>query len=345
MDGGSLDGIHLEGGRILFTGAKFISGELSIRQASLASGSVDFSAAELDGGSVSFDGAKFRGAEVSFERATVNSGIIGFVGSSFLDGRVEFKDCLLDGGTIDLTKATFAVNLQRETRSLLSFEGSELRAGTLLLHEINRDEPAEQHGSSESGPSYLKSISFYTAKLLGTTLDFRSARLWRGQRISFQSVVLDGTDIDFESIWFLGGFISFRNANLKNGTLRFKYSKTPETSKDQRHLPPWIAEIAQLAPHEPAKVLFMNLHVPEGLVDFWDTNLDGARIDFSSAMLGTGAIHFHGCHLRSGEILFDNADLFGTVVNVWLAHAAEVTTLSAGGARAGGPPPARLPGR
>jgi hypothetical protein len=66
--------------------------------------------------------------------------------------------------------------------------------------------------------------------------------------------------------------------------------------------------------------MFMNLHVPEGLVEFWDATIAGARIDFSLAMLGTGAIHFHGCHLRSGEILFDQADLFGTVVNLWRAY-------------------------
>jgi hypothetical protein len=205
VDGGSLDGIRLDGSRILFTGAKFVSGELSFREASLASGSVDFSAAEFDGGSVSFDRAMFRGAEVSFERAAVTSGMIGFVRARFLDGRVEFKDCRLDGGIIDLTTATFAVNLQRETRSLLSFEGSDLRAGTILFHEINRDDdPAEQHKSSESGPSYLQSVSFYAAKLLGTKLDFRSARLRSGQRISFQGVVLDGSDIDSSRHGLLG---------------------------------------------------------------------------------------------------------------------------------------------
>jgi uncharacterized protein YjbI with pentapeptide repeats len=315
VDGGTLDGIHLYAGRITFAGARFVSGELSFKGALLHSGVIDFSNAQFDGGSVSFESTTFTGSNVTFEEATIAAGSISFQTAQFLDGHVDFKSCRLTGGTVDLTAAKFPVDPSRGIEGLLSFREAELSAGTISFRkvELSGDKTKEPYKDR----THLSRVVFYSAKLLGGSIDFEAAQL-HGGHISFESIKMDGAAINFQYGRFGGGTVSFRFATLDKGTINLSYCSSEDESLTRP--PSWIVPIMKADKEERAKMYFPDIRPPDGFVDFWDTTLSGAVVDFSRTALNHGTIHFVGCHIRSGQVLFENANLLGTVLNLWRTY-------------------------
>ncbi|KDN20170.1 pentapeptide repeat-containing protein [Amycolatopsis rifamycinica] len=87
--------IHLTGGRLLLSLARFPGGWTS------------FDGMHVDGGEVWFGGAVFSGdARVTFDNAEFGAGRVQFDGAAFTGGEVSFRGARFTGGEVDLSKVS-----------------------------------------------------------------------------------------------------------------------------------------------------------------------------------------------------------------------------------------------
>lgn len=88
-------GIHMTGGNLVLSLARFPGGWVSFDGMKVSGGEVWFGGATFGGARVTFHGAQFTGGRVRFEGAEFNSGEVSFRGARFGGGEVDLSEAVI----------------------------------------------------------------------------------------------------------------------------------------------------------------------------------------------------------------------------------------------------------
>lgn len=225
LDGLSLAGISLIGGTVNLSGCLISSGVFDLSVARLESGVVDAAGLVMTGGSANLRGIRVRGAELSFDNAQFEGGRLTLTETLAYQGKIRFNGACILGGEIDFSE--MHVWCPPENYGYrVRLELNDLRVTAGLLNFENIQAVSETTGQYEVDPKtdpnrYLL-MKMEDAKLLGGKISFRDVELKFGTISLRRLEVSEAAIVDFNciKIW-PGSRIGLRGAKINGGSLDF----------------------------------------------------------------------------------------------------------------------------
>ncbi|MFD1044113.1 pentapeptide repeat-containing protein [Kibdelosporangium lantanae] len=179
LDGADFTNVKFSGGKVTFTGARFVSGWVAFRDT------------EFSGADVTFTGAEFVSGRVDFAHAQFADGRVDFAGTEFSGGEVTFTDTAFTGGRVD-------------------FAGAEFSGGEVTFTDAKFTDPRFPRRTAGG------SVTFTGARFTGTRVDFTGVE-FSGGRIIFGGVEFSGGEVNFDGAMFTGGWVNFIGAEFSGG--------------------------------------------------------------------------------------------------------------------------------
>ncbi len=251
-----------------FSGAEFSAGDVTFRACRFVAGVVDFTRTRFTGARVSFLEATFSGSEVWFQGSEFDSGVVDFSLTKVLEGTLDFTDANLSGGELRWEHARI--------ESLVAFRRTEFEGGKLNLEHATITgmldfDQAAVHGTemrlSRIVITEQGGLFFNRCTDVHARLDLKALNLEDG-RLVFRECVLE-TQIDFFDARLMGGRVEFLRSTV-------------------------------------GEVLFTSTRLQGARLSFEDSQIRGP-LDFSRAVLNSGALSFAGARFDGGQATFHAA--------------------------------------
>lgn len=345
FDGGDFSYLKFNGSRVSFKDAEFADGTVSFEYTEFSGGSVNFEGARFSDGTVSFEQARFSGAIVSFNGAEFSGATVSFFGSSILSveylplDHLNFAHAKFSGGTVTFNRVEVtgpintaddpetADDLVTETishRGPISFEAAEFSGGTVTFDD------AKFSGGE---------ISFHRATVSDGVINFRNT-FFSGSKVTFSFVRFSGGTVRFcdargrmpyrprpsstkpdpdpelgrrlkfcGGAVFLGGMVSFDEAEFSDGTVSFGDAKFSGGTVNFDH-----------ATFSGGSVVFDEATFLAGMVSFFDTYLPAGTVSFNRSRFDGGAVDFNGAVFSGANVDFSNVATWSHPPNFYWAH-------------------------
>lgn len=332
FDGGDMSGMTLAESTLDFTGATFRGNGINLSGTKLEGGSLIFSDVIVTG-TMNLEGLKMSSGLVSFHGANISEGRISLCGALLVrSSRLDFTNVKLETGAIDLGRLRIGLDGLFDSDGLspeILFESANLHGGSVSFEDgetfdtRNPDRDLRTFSQALEGRHSAPSvISFRRASVAGAVVSFRSFVLPVGL-VDFRSVEISAGRIEFREIFLCGGKISFDGALLKDsGVVTFKYAVIADSKgsrKKELEVPQWLRDVDSMLPEDRLRYNSRHLTIPNGVLSFWDSKIEGGMLDFEDAEFRSGTIHFVGTRFSGGETRLGCVD-GNVVLHLWLSR-------------------------